>query len=92
FDRAVLDGHRKRGVVLEGYSPIKRTNLRDSTLVEIADAYGVTPAHVVLRWHIEHGIPVIPRSSKPERVRANFDVFGFSLTDDEVQRIDAMGG
>ncbi|HEY7175626.1 MAG TPA: aldo/keto reductase [Micromonosporaceae bacterium] len=92
FDRAVLDGHRKRGVVLEGYSPIKRTNLRDSTLIAIADAHGVTPAHVVLRWHIEHGIPVIPRSSKPERVRANFDVFGFSLTDDEVQRIDAMGG
>jgi 2,5-diketo-D-gluconate reductase A len=92
FDRTVLNGHRERGVVLEGYSPIKKTNLDDPTLVEIADAHGVTPAQIVLRWHIEHEIPVIPRSSKPERVMSNFDIFGFSLTPDELTRIDAMGG
>jgi diketogulonate reductase-like aldo/keto reductase len=92
FDGAVLDGHRKRGVVLEGYSPLKKTNLGDPTLVQIADAHGVTPAQVVLRWHIEHEIPVIPRSSKPERVVSNFDIFGFSLSPDEVARIDALGG
>jgi len=92
FDRAVLDGHRKRGVVLEGYSPLKKTNLEDPTLVEIAGAHGMTPAQVVLRWHIEHETPVIPRSAKPERVASNFDIFGFSLTPDEVALIDAMGG
>jgi diketogulonate reductase-like aldo/keto reductase len=78
--------------VLEGYSPLKKTNLDDPTLVEIAGAHNVTPAQVVLRWHIEHETPVIPRSSKPERVASNFDIFGFSLTPDEVARIDAMGG
>ncbi len=92
FDRTVLDGHRERGVVLEGYSPLKKTNLDDPTLVEIAGAHNVTPAQVVLRWHVEHETPVIPRSSKPERVASNFDIFGFSLTPDEVARIDAMGG
>ena len=92
FHRAVLDGHRERGVVLEGYSPLKRTNLNDRTLVEIAETHGVTPAQVVLRWHIEHETPVIPRSSKPDRVVSNFDIFGFTLTPDEVARIDAMGG
>ena len=92
FDRTVLDGHRERGVVLEGYSPLKKTNLDDPTLVDIAGAHDVTPAQVVLRWHIEHETPVIPRSSKLERVVSNFDIFGFSLTPDEVARIDAMGG
>src|SRR5215475_659804 len=91
FDQAVLEGHRKRGVVLEGYSPLKKTNLHDATLVDIANAHGVTPAQVVLRWHVEHQTPVIPRSSKPERVVSNLDLFGFALTDDEVERIDAMG-
>jgi diketogulonate reductase-like aldo/keto reductase len=90
FDAATVAGHRERGVVLEGYSPLKKTNLKAKPLVEIAEAHGVTPAHVVLRWHIEHGIPVIPRSSKPERVAANFDLFGFSLTPAEVARVDGM--
>ncbi|HEU0239165.1 MAG TPA: aldo/keto reductase [Micromonosporaceae bacterium] len=92
FDPVLVEGHRERGVVLEGYSPLKKTNLRDATLVEIAAEHGVTPAQVVLRWHIEHEIPVIPRSSKAERVASNFDLFGFSLSGDEVKRIDAMGG
>jgi 2,5-diketo-D-gluconate reductase A len=92
FDRTALDGHRQRGVVLEGYSPLKKTNLEDPTLVEIAGAHDVTPAQVVLRWHIEHETPVIPRSSKSERVVSNFDIFGFSLTPDEVARVDALGG
>jgi 2,5-diketo-D-gluconate reductase A len=90
YDSAEVDGHRERGVVLEGYSPLKHTNLRALPLVEIAAAHGVTPAQVVLRWHVEHTIPVIPRSSKPERVASNFDIAGFELTEDEVARIDDM--
>jgi 2,5-diketo-D-gluconate reductase A len=81
---------RDRGVVVEGYSPLKGTRLRDKVLVDIAQRYDVTPAQVVLRWHIEHGIPVIPKSAHPERIRQNLDVFGFSLDADDVSRIDAM--
>jgi diketogulonate reductase-like aldo/keto reductase len=45
---------------------------------------------VVLRWHVEHGITVIPKSSHPDRIKQNLDLFGFSLAPDEVTRIDEM--
>jgi 2,5-diketo-D-gluconate reductase A len=90
YDAALLDEHRRRGVVLEGYSPFKNTDLRHPVLAEIAARHGVTPAHVVLRWHIAHEVVVIPKSATPERIAANFDVFGFSLTDEELGRIDGL--
>ena len=89
-DPELLAGHRQREVVLEGYSPLKGSRLRDATLTGIAQRYGVTPAQVVLRWHLEHQIPVIPKSGRPERIAANFDLFGFALAADEVARIDAL--
>jgi 2,5-diketo-D-gluconate reductase A len=82
--------HRRRGVVLEGYSPFRTTNLRDPVLAEIAARHGVTPAQVVIRWHIDHEVVVIPKSASPERIAANFDVFGFSLDEAELGRIDAL--
>ena len=85
-----LDEHRERGVVLEGYSPLKGSNLRDRALGQIAERHGVTVPQVVLRWHVEHQIPVIPKSARKERIEANFDLFGFSLDPDEVARIDAL--
>ncbi|MGO8956811.1 MAG: aldo/keto reductase [Streptosporangiaceae bacterium] len=91
FDPAILAGHQRRGVTLEGYSPLRDTNLDDPALTKIAAAHGVTAAQVVLRWHLEHGIPVIPKSSQPDRVRANFDLFGFRLSPAEVASIDALG-
>ena len=81
-----------RGVVVEGYSPLKGTRLADPVLTEIAHRHEVSTAQVVLRWHIEHGIPVIPKSSHPDRIRQNLDVFGFTLDGDEVARIDDMAG
>ena len=45
---------------------------------------------VVLRWHLDHGITVIPKSSKPDRIRSNLDLFAFSLTPDEVARLDRL--
>jgi len=91
YDAAVVEAHRRRGITLEGYSPFKSANLRERALVEIAERHGVTTRQVVVRWHIEHGIVVIPKSTDPERIAANFDVFGFSLDPDEVARIDALG-
>lgn len=91
FDARRLAEHRDRGVVLEGYSPFKSSNLRDPVLVDIASAHGVTAGQVVLRWHLEHGIVVIPKSVRAERIAANFDVFGFALSAAEVARIDALG-
>jgi len=89
-DPATLAGHRERGVVLEGYSPLKGTRLDDRVLAGIARRHGVTPAQVVLRWHLEHRIPVIPKSGDRDRIATNFDLSGFVLDADEVARIDAL--
>ena len=90
YDAALLAAHADRGVAVEGYSPLKGTRLRDPVLAEIAARHQVTPAQVVLRWHLEHGITVIPKSARPERIRSNFDLFGFSLTLEEVARLDRL--
>ena len=90
YDAEVLDAHRERGVVLEGYSPFKTTNLRHPTLRGIAERHGVTPAQVVLRWHVEHDVVAIPKSGNPERIRQNIDIFDFELTAEEVEQIDEL--
>jgi 2,5-diketo-D-gluconate reductase A len=90
YDAAIEQGHRDRGVVLEGYSPFKSTNLRHPVLAEIAERHGVEPGQVVLRWHLEHGVVVIPKSVHPDRIAENFAVTGFSLDPHEVARIDAL--
>jgi 2,5-diketo-D-gluconate reductase A len=92
FEAATLEAHRRRGVQLEGYSPLRTTDLRNRTLVAIAGAHGVTPAQAVIRWHLEHEIVVIPKSVSPERIAVNADVYGFSLTADEVAALDRLGG
>jgi len=85
------DFHRRHGIVTEAWSPLGQgAALKDPTIAEIADELGRTPAQVVLRWHIEHGIAVIPKSSRPERIAANFDVLSFWLTPDEVAQIDRL--
>jgi len=90
FDPDVLEAHRRRGVQLEGYSPLLNINLRDPRLVRIAGSHGVTPAQVVLRWHIEHQIVVIPRSSNAERIAQNADIFGVTLTSSDVETLDSF--
>lgn len=90
YDATVLSGHAGRGIAVEGYSPLKNTNLRDPVLTSIAAEHGVTPAQVVLRWHLEHDITVIPKSGRPERIAANLDLLGFSLTAAQVAAIDDL--
>jgi 2,5-diketo-D-gluconate reductase A len=90
YDAAQEAGHSERGVVLEGYSPFKASNLRDPVLAEIAAAHGVSAAQVVLRWHLDHGVVVIPKSTRRERIESNFDLLGFSLSDHELRRVDGL--
>jgi diketogulonate reductase-like aldo/keto reductase len=90
YDPAVLAAHAERGVAVEGYSSLKGTRLGHPVLAEIAAKYGVTPAQVVLRWHLELGITVIPKSVRPERIESNLDLFGFSLTSEEMARINRL--
>lgn len=90
FDRAIADGLRERGVVLEGYSPFKASNLQDPTLVEIAGAHDVDSAQVIVAWHVAHEFVVIPKSSNPDRIRSNAEGVHLELSADEVARIDAL--
>ena len=80
------------GIVTESWSPIGRGGdlLAEPVLTALADKYGKTPAQVVLRWHVAHGLVAIPKSGNPERMRRNLDVFDFELDADEVAAIDAL--
>lgn len=80
----------RRGVQLEGFSAIRRTNLADPVLTKIAADHGVTAAQVVLRWHLEHRYVTLPRSTNPDHIRENLDLWGFGLTSGEVAAIDAL--
>ena len=90
YDAKLVAGHRERGVVVEGYSPFKTTNLHDPALTRIAEAHGVDPARVVLRWHVQREIVVIPKSARAERIARNFDIDGFSLSDEELAEVDGL--
>ena len=82
---------REHGIVTEAWSPIAQGKvLDDGVITRIADAHGKTPAQVVLRWHIQRGDIVIPKSVHPERMKSNFDVFDFSLEGDEMDAITGL--
>jgi 2,5-diketo-D-gluconate reductase A len=83
--------HAERGMVTEAYSPLGMGNLLDNpTLVSIAQAHGKSPAQVAIRWSLQLGNVVIPRSGNPERIKENIDVFDFELTDDEMSAINGL--
>jgi len=91
YDAEVVEQHRQRDVVLEGYSALRGGSLDDPVVRRVAEEVGREPAQVLVRWHVQHGIVVIPRSSKPERVRTNADVAGFELSEDQMAALDALG-
>jgi diketogulonate reductase-like aldo/keto reductase len=91
FDRAVLDGHRDRGVVLEGYSALRGGTLDDPVVREVAERHGRSAAQVIIRWHLQHGVVVIPKSEKEERIVANAQVGDFTLSEQDMTEIDALG-
>jgi diketogulonate reductase-like aldo/keto reductase len=83
--------HAERGIVTEAWSPLAQGGvLDDPVITELAAAHGKTPAQIVLRWHIELGHVVFPKSMSPERLEQNIDVFDFELSADEVARIETL--
>ena len=84
--------HAEHGIVTEAWSPLAQGGdlLQDETITGIARKHARTPAQVVLRWHLQVGNVVIPKSVTPSRISENFDVFGFDLTADELAAIDAL--
>jgi 2,5-diketo-D-gluconate reductase A len=89
----VREHARAMGIVTEAWSPIAQgAVLDDPEIGRIAAARGRTPAQVVLRWHLEHGVVVIPKSVNPDRIAANFALTEFSLSPEETARIDGLAG
>jgi 2,5-diketo-D-gluconate reductase A len=83
--------HADLGIVTEAWSPLAQgAVLDDPAIVSIAEAHGVTPGQVVLRWHLQLGNVVIPKSVTPERIEQNFDVFAFELDDDQMRAVEAL--
>lgn len=83
----------EHGIAIEAWGPLgqgKYPLLELPQVTDAATAHGVTPAQVVIRWHLQRGHIVFPKSNRRERMAENFDVFGFELTEDEVSAITAL--
>ena len=90
--RGLRDFHAEHGIVTEAWSPLAaRAGLLDDPVVAgIADKHGVSPARVVLRWHIELGNVVLTRSVTPSRIAENIDIFGFALDPADLEAIAGL--
>jgi diketogulonate reductase-like aldo/keto reductase len=83
--------HAELGIVTEAWSPLAQGEvLDDPVITRIAQEHSATPGQVVIRWHLQLGNVVIPKSVTPERIEQNFDVFGFSLSDAEMADIEQL--
>ncbi|MBP3041054.1 aldo/keto reductase [Bacillaceae bacterium Marseille-Q3522] len=82
----------KHNIFVEAWSPLDQGGdvLKDEVVQAIAEAHGKTAAQVVLRWHLQNNTIVIPKSVTPSRIEENFDVFGFELTADEMEKINSL--
>ena len=90
-NEAVRAADASHGIATEAWSPIAQGKvLDDAVITEVAEAKGKTAAQVTLRWHVERGDIVFPKSVTPSRMKENFEIFDFSLTDDEVSRISGL--
>jgi len=96
--------HQRLGIATQSWSPIggvysrnpkaapdaAKSPLEAPAILRLASKYGKTPAQIVLRWHVDHGLSAIPKSVRPERIAENIDIFDFTLTKDEIAQIDAL--
>lgn len=90
-NREVIAANNGHGIVTEAWSPLAQgAMLTDETIEAIANAHEVTAAQVILRWHLQQGRVIIPKSVTESRIIANLDLFGFELTSEELANIDAL--
>ena len=91
IQQSLRDYLASESIQMESWSPLMNSEiLTDETIVAIADEIGKSPAQVVIRWNIEHGVVTIPKSVTPHRIEENINIFDFSLTQAQIARIDAL--
>ena len=91
YRRALLEASEQSGVALEAYSPLGTgRHISNETVGRVADRVGRTPAQVLLRWCVERGLPVIPKSTHRERIEENAQIFDFTLSEQDLADLDAL--
>jgi 2,5-diketo-D-gluconate reductase A len=89
--RRLREAHAARGIATESWSPLGQgTLLADPVIAQIAAKHGRTPAQVIVRWHLDSGLVVIPKSVSPQRIQENFNVVGFALDAQDMALIERM--
>ena len=87
----LLDECQAKNIRLQAYSPLVRgQRMDDPKLVRLAQKYGKTPAQIIIRWALEHGVSTIPKSANYERIKENFDVFDFQLSPGDLLLMDGF--
>lgn len=87
----MLDFCNNEGIAVMAYSPLTRANrLDDDRLVDIADEYLKTPAQLLLRWNLQHGVVPIPKANVREHLQENLDIFGFEISDDDMDELNNL--
>ena len=91
-DLALLEYCKSKNIVVEAYSPLGQGGLiKNKTVVSVAEKYKKSPAQIVIRWALQHGTVVLPKSSNQERIKQNTEVFDFSISSDDMQTLNALG-
>jgi len=91
YRRGLLDACRARSIALEAYSPLGTgRHLSNKTVNQVAERVGRTPAQVLLRWCLQHDVPVIPKSTHRDRIAANAQVFDFTLSEQDMTELDGL--
>jgi len=91
YRRALLDACQRRSVALEAYSPLGTgRHLSNKTVNRVAQRVGRTPAQVLLRWCLQHDLPVIPKSTHRERIHENAQIFDFALSNEDMAQLDPL--
>ena len=92
YRRKLLEACEERNVTLEAYSPLGTgRHLSDRRVRQIAERVGRTPAQVLLRWSVQRDLPVIPKSTHRDRIEENAQIFDFTLSDEDMDALDALG-
>ena len=91
YRRALWEACEERGIALEAYSTLATGRiLGNEQVARVAERHGRTPAQVLLRWAVQRGVPVIPKSTHRERIQENAQIFDFELSDDDMAALDAL--
>ena len=91
FEKEVKEYCQNLGVAVEAYTPIARgRKFKHKEIKRLSEKYGKTPAQLMLRWGLQHNVIVIPKSSNPERIKENADIFDFNINDEDMKVLNSL--